>query len=102
LTRNNYVAEQDRVVLEEVRPPVSPENNRTETLVPADNVIARYREHLKEWEARGWRIDIDEINRNKDKVAYAIPCPARRHSKGWALDAIPLIQPALEQKAAAE
>jgi len=50
-----------------------------------------YRDRLREWDAKGWRIDTDEVRRNKNKVAYAIPSPARRESKGWVLDQVPLI-----------
>lgn len=36
-------------------------------------------------------IDVDKVAQTKGKVAYAIPGPSRRNSKGWALDPIPLI-----------
>ncbi len=90
MERNAFVAYQDRDVLLQVRPVLTPETNTKEVLVPADKPIARYRERIKEWEAQGWRIDSEEVRRREDRVAYAIPCPARRMSKGWALDAIPL------------
>ncbi len=88
--RNMYVVNQDRDVLSKLRPVLTPETNVHETLVPADGPIARYRERVKEWEAKGWRIDVDAVKQTESKVAYAIPSPARRNSKGWALDAIPL------------
>jgi predicted pyridoxine 5'-phosphate oxidase superfamily flavin-nucleotide-binding protein len=50
-----------------------------------------YREALKEWDANGWRIDTDTVARNRRKVAYAVPGPARRQQKGWVLDSIPLL-----------
>ncbi len=93
MDRNIYVANQDGEVLEPLRPVVTPDTNTRELFVPADAAIARYREKLREWEARGWRIDMDAVNRNAGKVAYAIPSPARRTSKGWALDPVPLIKP---------
>ena len=71
---------------------VTPETNTKEILLPADAAIARFRERLKEWEVMGWRIDVDEVKRTQGKVAYAIPSPARRLSKGWTLDAVPLMQ----------
>ena len=55
--------------------------------------MAHYRGRLKEYEARGWRINQDEVDRNKNQVAYAIPSPARRTSKNWTIDSIPLIAP---------
>ena len=88
--RNEYVALQDRDVLLDVRPRVTPETNTGEFFAPADMSIAKYRAKLKGWENRGWRIDVDAVARDHKRVAYAIPCPARRESKGWVLDAIPL------------
>ncbi len=89
--RNEYVALQDRDILVEVHPVITPETRTKELFVPADGPIDAYRDKLKEWEALGWRIDLEEVERNCKKVAYAIPCPARRESKGWILDAIPML-----------
>jgi hypothetical protein len=50
-----------------------------------------YREKLKRWEQRGWRMDVDAIERDRKRIVYAIPCPARRGTKGWVLDAVPLL-----------
>jgi len=98
--RNEYVAAQDRDILVDVHPVLTPETRAKEFFTPADEPIARYRDRIKEWEQRGWRIDTDEVSRNLKKVAYAIPCPARRNSKGWILDSIPLIAAtAVNQKA---
>ena len=88
--RNEYVALQDRDVLHDVRPVLTPEKNTGEFFTPADRSIAIYREKLKRWENRGWRIDIDAVARDRQRVAYAIPCPARRETRGWVLDPIPL------------
>lgn len=88
--RNEYVAVQDRDVLHEVRPVLTPETNTREFFTPADVSIARYRDKLRRWEARGWRIDGDEVARTRRRIAYAIPSPARRELKGWVLDPIPL------------
>lgn len=99
MERNQYVANQDKVVIEDLCPVVTPASNTKEFMVPADKCILMYREKLKEWDARGWRIDVDEVERNRRKLAYAVPSPARRGSKGWVLDAIPLQQPAEAAKA---
>ena len=99
-TRNAVVAGQDRDVLYEVRPVLTPESRAKEFFTPSDAAIGKYRDKLKRWEARGWRIDMDEVNRNARKVAYAIPSPARREHKGWILDAVPLY-PARPEAAAA-
>jgi len=90
-SRNWQIAQQDIVVLGELRPVVTPPSNTKEFMVPADKVILMYREKLKEWDNRGWRINIEEVAKNSKKVAYAIPCPGRRNHKGWVLDAVPLV-----------
>lgn len=87
---NEYVALQDRDVLEPLQPVLTPRTNVHEIFVEHDKAIARYRKLIKKWEDRGWRIDIDEVNRTKDKASYAIPSPARRETKGWVMDSIPL------------
>lgn len=90
---DTLVMNEDAKVLLGTRPILPPKTNIKENFVPADKHIAHYREKLKEWEALGWRIDQEEVERNKMQVAYAIPSPARRESKNWTLDAIPLIPP---------
>lgn len=89
--RNEYVVVQDRDVLLGLHPVETPVTRNHEFFTPADLCIGRYRDKLLEWEARGWRIDTDEVRRNELKVAYAIPSPERRKAKGWVLDSIPLV-----------
>jgi len=89
--RNAVVALQDRDVLVEVEPVQTPDSNNHEFFLGADEPIAKYREFLKNWEARGWRIDVDEVERTRKRVAYAIPCPARREQKSWVLKAVPMM-----------
>lgn len=91
MSRNEYVATQDRDVLLDVHPVITPATRTRELFVADDSPIDAYRNKLKEWEARGWRIDVETVIRNSRKVAYAIPCPARRHTKGWVLDSVPMI-----------
>jgi phenylpropionate dioxygenase-like ring-hydroxylating dioxygenase large terminal subunit len=91
IERNQYVANQDRKIIEELHPVLTPDTNTKEFMLPADKCILFYRESQKAWESRGWRIDTDEVARMKGKVAYAIPSPARREHKGWVLDPIPLV-----------
>ncbi len=91
ITRNAYVAGQDRDVLMDLEPVLTPYTNTKELFVPADAAIGRYRKLIKEWQNRHWRIDIDKVQATRKKVAYAIPSPARRNKKGWILDPIPLL-----------
>jgi hypothetical protein len=74
-----------------MNPLVTPPTNTKEIFVPADGAIARYREILKGWEAKGWKVDIDKIEATRKKIAYAIPSPARRTTKGWVLDLAPMV-----------
>ena len=91
--RNFIIAEQDRVVIERLQPVLTPNSRTKELLMPADKVIGLYRDKLDEWDRNGWRIDSDKLNRIRAKgdTAFAIPCPARRETKGWVLDPVPLI-----------
>ena len=99
--RNLAVATQDRDVLTVVHPILTPESNIHEFFVDPDEPIAKYREFLKGWEARGWRIDVDKVEHDSKRVAYAIPSPARREKKGWILQSVPLLPGAVEKKQAA-
>jgi phenylpropionate dioxygenase-like ring-hydroxylating dioxygenase large terminal subunit len=94
------IAQQDIEVLDEVDPILTPESTTKEVLMPADKIVVAYRDCLRGWENQGWRIDTDELNRNRGKVAYAIPGPDRRTSGNWVLDPVPLIGVAEELKAA--
>ena len=96
MVRNDVVAGQDGEILEHMTPIVTPPNNTKEIFVPADKLIARHREIIKSYEARGWKIDMAKLNATKDHVAYVIPSPARRESKGWVIDPVPLIGPSEE------
>jgi hypothetical protein len=89
--RNAYVANQDRDVLTDLLPVITPNSNIHEIFVSADHPIGRYRERVKEWQARGWRIDKKTLRDTRDETAYAIPSPARREVKGWVLKPIPLL-----------
>jgi hypothetical protein len=60
-------------------------------MMPADKVILQYRDKLDEFEARGWKLDLDTIKaaRAKGDVVFAIPGPARRQTNAWVLDEAP-------------
>ncbi len=88
---NLRVTAEDIVVLEHLSPIRTPETRTKEMLVPGDRAIVRYRDFLTDWESRGWRIDQKALRENRGDVAYAIPCPARRQSASWVLDAVPLL-----------
>ncbi|GMW07260.1 MAG: hypothetical protein AMXMBFR8_20560 [Nevskiales bacterium] len=90
--RNAAVRNQDIVVLRDLEPRRAPETNQHELLMPADKGVARYREKLHDWEARGWRIDEAGVQAGREKSAYVIPSPGRRaEPKGWVLEPVPLL-----------
>jgi phenylpropionate dioxygenase-like ring-hydroxylating dioxygenase large terminal subunit len=89
---NDIAEREDRVVIEKLRPAESPIDTHHEFMLADDGIMVRYRERLREWQARGWRIDSDEVHRLRQRSAFAIPSPARRSGGGWVLDAIPLIE----------
>jgi len=68
----------------------TPDTNKRELLTEGDEMVLRYRKHLREWDAQGWRIDTRQLRQNTGDIAYAVPCPGRRQSKNWVLDAVPL------------
>ncbi|MCC5795233.1 MAG: aromatic ring-hydroxylating dioxygenase subunit alpha [Chromatiales bacterium] len=88
---NIKVANEDMVVLRELNPVRTPENNVKEILTPSDGSVVRYREFLGEWESRGWRIDLKKMRETAGDIAYAIPSPERRKSGNWVLDPVPLM-----------
>jgi phenylpropionate dioxygenase-like ring-hydroxylating dioxygenase large terminal subunit len=88
---NRRVALEDVAILENLWPVRTPDTNTKELLTEGDEMVVRYRTHLKEWDARGWRIDTRALKKSDGDVAYAVPCPARRDSGNWVLDEVPII-----------
>jgi phenylpropionate dioxygenase-like ring-hydroxylating dioxygenase large terminal subunit len=86
---NMEIAQEDIEILKTLNPVRTPDTSTRELLVPADRPIVRYREYLKDWEKKGWRIDMKKLRELRGDVAFAIPCPERRSSKNWILDEIP-------------
>jgi phenylpropionate dioxygenase-like ring-hydroxylating dioxygenase large terminal subunit len=93
--RNRVIANQDITVMRQLRPLLTPPTTARELLMPHDKVIVQYREKLQEFESRGWRIDLGALRQSalQGDVVYAIPCPARRETQSWVLDAVPLLAP---------
>jgi phenylpropionate dioxygenase-like ring-hydroxylating dioxygenase large terminal subunit len=88
---NMAIADEDIRVITKLNPVRSPQTSTKEILVVGDDCIGAYRRQLKKWEARGWRIDRKKLRETAGEVAYAIPSPARRESKNWVLDPVPLM-----------
>lgn len=88
---NMQIAQEDIDVLEALHPVRTPDTTTKELLTPSDRPVVRYRDYLQEWQKRGWRIDTKKIRETEGDIAYAIPSPGRRESKGWILDPIPTL-----------
>jgi hypothetical protein len=88
---NMEIAQEDIDLLVKLNPVRTPETMTKELLVPTDKPLVRYRELLKEWEERGWRIDMLKLAEQRGNVASSIPCPQRRTAKNWVLDEVPLV-----------
>jgi phenylpropionate dioxygenase-like ring-hydroxylating dioxygenase large terminal subunit len=87
------IVHEDVSVLEKIDPVRTPDTNSKEVLLPGDTAVVRYREWLRRWDERGWRIDMKALRAKQGDVAMAIPCPARRESGNWVLEPVPLMPP---------
>ena len=85
------IAIEDKNVIEHLRPRNTPDTLTKELLLPGDESVVRYRQYLKTWEEKGWRIDMHALGKNNEDSALAIPSPGRRESKSWVLDTVPLV-----------
>jgi phenylpropionate dioxygenase-like ring-hydroxylating dioxygenase large terminal subunit len=88
---NLAIAGEDIAVITSLNPVRTPEASTKEVLVVGDDAIGRYRQHLADWERRGWRLDMQALRASTGDVAYAIPSPGRRLSRNWVLDPAPLM-----------
>ncbi len=95
------IVHEDINVLEKLSPIRTPETNTKELLMPSDNAVVSYRKCLRDWDSRGWRVDMKTLQKKQGDIAFAIPCPARRDSGNWVLDPVPLM-PAGQAKAVDE
>jgi hypothetical protein len=85
--------EEDRIVIEKLDPPIPSKEAVGELIVPADDIILHYRQRLTDWQRRGWRMDLEQMARNRGRVAYSIPSPARRADPAdWAVTPVPLLR----------
>jgi phenylpropionate dioxygenase-like ring-hydroxylating dioxygenase large terminal subunit len=88
---NLQIAMEDVGVVKNLDPIRAPSSNIKEVLMPTDAPVISYREYLKSWKDKGWKIDFKKMKELKGDVAMAIPCPERRTSKGWVLDVVPMV-----------
>lgn len=86
------IAQEDRAIIEELWPVGTPDTLTKELLTPGDAAVVKYRDYLKTWDAKGWRIDWKAMKQNEENVAYSIPSPARRESGNWIMDTVPVVE----------
>ena len=86
------IANEDIAVMSDLRPVVTPPVKTKEILVPADLIIGAYRSTLEGFKAKGYKIDVNQMQQQQHETAFAIPCPDRKTEKNWVLDPIPLVK----------
>ena len=92
--QNKLIVEEDRRVIENLEPPVPFENSTADFSVKADAIQLCYRRKLKDWEARGWRIDTGRLAEVPPGTGlHVIPSPGRRELRGWQFPTVPLVTP---------
>jgi phenylpropionate dioxygenase-like ring-hydroxylating dioxygenase large terminal subunit len=92
LERMGVAVDEDRIVIEKLDPAIPSKEAIGEFIIPADDILMAYRRRLTEYQARGWRLDLEEMEHNRNRVVYAIPSPARRdHAQDWAVTPVPLL-----------
>jgi len=91
LRANEHTVMQDVRVIAGIRPLTTPPNNISELLISEDRGVAAYRERIKEWTAKGWRIDVDALAADGGRSAFAVPSPGRRESGKWVINPVPLV-----------
>jgi phenylpropionate dioxygenase-like ring-hydroxylating dioxygenase large terminal subunit len=95
LKRMAVAVEEDRIVVEKLDPAIPSKDAIGEFIVPADDVLMHYRQRLADWQRRGWRMDVETVRRNRGRVAYSIPSPARRVDPvNWAVTPVPVLRDA--------
>jgi phenylpropionate dioxygenase-like ring-hydroxylating dioxygenase large terminal subunit len=88
---NLRITAEDIAILENLYPVRTPVNRSQELMTASDEIVVKYRDWLRSWETKGWRIDRQALRRDEGDIAYAIPSPARNDSGNWVLPAVPLV-----------
>jgi hypothetical protein len=91
------VFDQDKVVLEEVRPEILPIDIAAELHVKSDNLQIAYRKLRNKLLAKGWGIDMHKIRSElTGRTFVVIPSPTRREvpelAHAWVMKEVPSIQ----------
>jgi phenylpropionate dioxygenase-like ring-hydroxylating dioxygenase large terminal subunit len=85
--------QEDLSVVEKVKPVLTPPSLSDEFLVETDSMEVAFRRCCWRWAARGWEIDVEEMERAGRDQVFVIPSPARREDpKNWVHRPVPLRQ----------
>jgi hypothetical protein len=101
--RIQKVFDQDKVVLEEVRPEILPLDIAAELHVKSDNLQIAYRKLRNQLLDSGWGIDMHKIRSElTGRTFTVIPSPTRREvpelAHAWVMKEVPAIQNAPEKE----
>jgi len=77
------VVAEDVMIVENLNLVLTPDRNTKEVLIPGDIAIAHYRESLRQWDAKGWHIDVHTLRERLGDYAVTILCPDRRTADNW-------------------
>lgn len=82
---------EDLSVVEDVKPPLTPAKLSDEFLTETDSMETAFRKRCSRWAARGWEIDLEELDRRSQTEVLVIPSPVRREDpKNWVHKTVPL------------
>jgi phenylpropionate dioxygenase-like ring-hydroxylating dioxygenase large terminal subunit len=89
--RNAKVVLEDLAVVEALEPPLPSDGVGADFSVKSDAIQVHYRKRLQEWQARGWRLDIERERREADgRTVRMIPSPGRREAPNRMFEVTPL------------
>jgi phenylpropionate dioxygenase-like ring-hydroxylating dioxygenase large terminal subunit len=92
--RNRAIVLEDQAIVEALEPALAMEGATADLSVKADAIQLAYRRRLADWEARGWRIDGERLRAAAPgRALHVIPSPARRDTRNWVFDTVPLRAP---------
>lgn len=90
--RNEKIVLEDQRIVEKLEPSLPMRGASADFSVSADAIQIAYRHCLADWESRGWRIDTERMHRDRPGARLQVlPSPARRLSRNWVFETVPLV-----------
>ena len=90
---NMEIAQEDIDLLVKLNPVRTPETTTKELLIATDAPVIEFRNFLKAWQAKGWRLNQELLIQQRGNTATAIASPNRCNNRNWVLDTAPLLKP---------